>query len=402
MTTPTNSREIEASQNLGSLGTVKGFRDIEDCSKRNAIRDIIEKIFQLYNFQAVETPIIEYEEFVKGNNANDEAVSDIFKLKDKGERNLALRYEFTFQLKRLANNKKLPYKRYQIGPVFRDEPITGNRWRQFTQCDLDIVGAGIKEEAEILRITSEILNKLKIKFIINFNNRKLLNEILEDLKVPDYQREQVIKEIDKLDKLDEKKIKENLERYNADGILSIFKKPESYFEKYKSYGEIKELKKICSLYKIKLNFIPYLARGLSYYNGSIFEVKSDLKETIAAGGSYFVNKVQSTGISFGLDRLELIAKINEENKKFLIISLNQDKKAIEISDKLRNMNFPAAIMYGKPGKALDYANSYKIKYVIFIGDEEIKKKKLKIKDMASGREKLISEKQFEKEIKSLK
>ena len=206
------------------METVKGFRDIEDSSKRNQIRKEIESVFELYNFQSVETPIVEYEEFVKGNNQNDEAVSDIFKLKDKGERNLALRYEFTFQLKRLANNKKLPYKRYQIGPVFRDEPVTGNRWRQFTQCDADIIGATVKDEAEILKIVSEIMNKLKIKFTINFNNRKLLNEIIEDLKIPDYQREQVIREIDKLDKLDEKEIKENLKRYNAEKILTIFKK----------------------------------------------------------------------------------------------------------------------------------------------------------------------------------
>src|SRR3989344_4114163 len=123
------------------METAKGFRDIEDASKRIAIRNIIENIFQLYNFKAVETPIIEYEEFVKGENQNDEAISDIFKLQDKGKRDLALRYEFTFQLKRLAKNKKLPYKRYQMGPVFRDEPVTGNRWRQFTQCDADIIGS---------------------------------------------------------------------------------------------------------------------------------------------------------------------------------------------------------------------------------------------------------------------
>ncbi len=401
MTISTNLKEIEASKNLGSLGTVKGFRDIEDCSKRITIRNIIESTFQLYNFQAVETPIIEYEEFVKGNNPNDEAVSDIFKLKDKGERNLALRYEFTFQLKRLANNKKLPYKRYQIGPVFRDEPVAGNRWRQFTQCDVDIIGSTLKDEAEILKITSEIIKKLNIKFTINFNNRKLLNEIFEELKISSSQKEQVIKEIDKLDKLQEKDIKENLKKYNAEQILSIFKKPQVYFEKYKSYKEIKELEKICSSYKIKLNFQPYLSRGLSYYNGSIFEIKSNIKETVAAGGSYLTNGIQSTGISFGLDRLELIAKIKEEKQKFLILSLNQDKKSIEIADKIRNLNFPATIMFGKPGKALDYANSYKIPYVIFVGDEEVKKKKLKIKNMQIGKERLINEKDLEKELKKL-
>jgi len=159
--------------------TPKGFRDIES-DKRNQVKEIIERTFQVYNFQAVETPIIEYEEFVKGENPDDEAISDIFKLQDKGKRKLALRYELTFPLKRLAKNKKLPYRRYQIGEVFRDEPITGNRFRQFTQCDADIVGSTIKDEAEILKLISEILNKLKIKFIININNRKLLNEILDE------------------------------------------------------------------------------------------------------------------------------------------------------------------------------------------------------------------------------
>src|SRR3989338_2703331 len=110
---------------------IKGFQDFtgEKVRKRAQIKRVIEDTFQLYGFEPAETPIIEQEEFVKGNNVDDEAVSDVFKLKDRGKRNLALRYEFTFQLKRLAQNKKLPYKRYKIGEVFRDEPVSGNRFR---------------------------------------------------------------------------------------------------------------------------------------------------------------------------------------------------------------------------------------------------------------------------------
>jgi len=137
------------------MDTVKGFKDVENASKRIAIRNIIENVFKLYGFIPVETPVIEYEKFVKGENADDEAVSDIFKLKDRGDRKLALRYEFTFQLKRLAKNKKLPYKIYNIGSVFRDEPVTGNRWRQFTQCDADIIGVNLKDVGEILKLSSE-------------------------------------------------------------------------------------------------------------------------------------------------------------------------------------------------------------------------------------------------------
>ena len=370
---------------------IKGFRDIEDANKKFFIRNAIENVFRLYNYNPIETPIIESEEFVRGNNLNDEAVSNIFKLKDRGERNLALRYEFTFQLKRLAKNKKLPYKRYQIGEVFRDEPVGPNRWRQFTQCDVDIVGSSVKDEAELLKICFVILEKLGIKFKIYVNNRKLLNEILDDFKIKDNHKEELIREIDKIDKLSEREIKENLKKFYAENILLVFKKPEKYFSKYSSYKEIKDLEKFCSTYGIKIYFKPFLARGLSYYNGNIFEIKSDkVKETITAGGSYLTNEIQSTGISFGLDRIESLAEVDYKKERVLVISLNQDYKAIEIAEEIRKNNVGCSIFYGKPGKALDYANSYGIEYAIFVGDEEIKKKKFKIKNMKTGKENEVS------------
>jgi len=141
------------------METVKGFKDYsgEEARKKAEIRKILVRTFEKYGFEPAETPIIEYEEFVKGENPDDEAVSNVFKLQDRGKRKLALRYEFTFQLNRLAKNKKLPYKRYQIGEVFRDEPVSANRFRQFTQCDIDVGGSDIKDEAEVLAMFSEIL-----------------------------------------------------------------------------------------------------------------------------------------------------------------------------------------------------------------------------------------------------
>ncbi len=380
------------------MKTTKGFCDYsgQEALKRTKVKKTIEETFRSYGFEPAETPIIEYEEFVKENNPNDDAVSETFKLQDRGKRKLALRYEFTFQLKRLMKNKKLPYKRYQIGQVFRDEPISANRFRQFTQCDIDIIGSTIKDEAEILKTISDILKKLKIDFTINVNNRKLLNEILEEQKIKEKDKKEIIREIDKLDKLSEKEVKKNLKKYEAEKIIEILKKPKTYFKKYKSYEEIKELEKFCKLYKIKINFQPNLARGLSYYNGTVFEVKSSkMKETILGGGSYIFDKIQCTGYGAGLDRITTLAKIQTENNKILIISLNQDKKAIEIAEKIRE-SVPVQIFYGKPGKALEYANSYKIPFVIFIGKEEIKKKKIKIKNMETGKEKLISENQIKK------
>ena len=378
--------------------TVKGFKDFigEEAEKRELIKSILVKNFKIYGFEPAETPIIEYEEFVKEENQGDEAISDIFKLQDKGGRKLALRYEFTLQLKRITKNKKLPYKRYQIGEVFRDEPTGSNRFRQITQCDIDTIGSTVKDEAEILFLTSKILKELGIKAVININNRKLLNEILEEQKIALKDKANAIREIDKLDKLPEKEIKENLKKYKAEKILEIFKKPEKYFEKYKAYEEIKELKKYCGIYKVKGNFQPSLARGLSYYNGNVFEIKTnEFKETIAAGGSYLVNNLQSTGISFGLDRITNLEKIKLEEKKILLISIGQDEKSIEIAEKLRDKNISVQIWSEKGiSKALEYANSLKIPYVIFLGEEEIKKKKLKLRDMKTGKEQLLNEKKL--------
>ncbi len=370
---------------------VKGFKDFtgEEAKKREKIREILVKTFWLYGFEPAETPVIEREEFVKGENADDDAVSDIFKLQDKGKRSLALRYEFTFQLKRLAQNKKLPYKRFSIGYVFRDEPVTGNRFRQITQCDIDTVGSSIKDEAEILAVTSQALKKLGIEFTINFNNRKLMNEILDNEGIKN--KEEVIREIDKLDKLSREEVKNNLKKYNAEKIVDLFENKESFFKKYSSYKEISELKEFCAMYGTEITFLPTLARGLSYYNGSVFEIKTtEMKETICGGGSYPVNGISATGISFGLERLSMLAKLTEIKNEILIISIGQDKEAIELGRELRKNLISVVQMYGKPSKALEYANSYAIPFVIFVGEDEIKKKKFKLKDMAAGKEEFLS------------
>jgi len=387
--TETVRQKAKPLANSPKIGQVKGFKDYtgDEAKKRAEIRKVIAGTFEKYGFEPAETPVIEYAEFVKGENEQDEAVRDTFKLEDRGKRNLALRYEFTFQLKRLAQNKKLPYKRYQIGELFRDEPIREGRTRQFTQCDIDIIGSDSKDEAECLAAFSELFKRLGIEVTIYVNNRKLLNEIIEKEKINVSDRDNVLREIDKLDKLSEKEVEQNLKKYKAEKLLKIFKQKESLFEKYKSYLEIKELKKYCSLFGVKVEFRPFLVRGLSYYNGSVFEVWSKkIKVSICGGGSYLVNGIQSTGISMGLESLMLIENFRYDKEKTLIVSLDQDKKAIELSNKFRDDGKITSIYYGKPSKALEYANSYDYNQVIFIGKEEIKKGKYKIKDMKTGKE----------------
>jgi histidyl-tRNA synthetase len=375
--------------------TVKGFNDYtgKEARKRAGIRKILVETFEKYGFEPAETPIVEYREFVQGENKQDEAVSDIFKLEDKGGRDLALRYEFTFQLKRLMQNKKLPYKRYQIGEVFRDEPVSTNRFRQIVQGDVDVIGSKIKDEIEILSLSKEVLEKLGIKFKIYFNNRKFLNEILEKEGIEEKDKIGVIKEIDKIGKLAEKEIKENLKKFRGEKILDILKKERKFFEKYISYSEIKEFEEIVKIYGLEkyVEFLPSLSRGLSYYNGTVFEIKTDkIKETICGGGSYEFNGVQCTGIAFGLDRLSVLAKMPEQNNSVLIVSLNEDKQAIKIANLMRGRGDNVSIFYGKPSKALEYANSYNIKQVIFVGAEEVKKKRFKVKDMITGKEKILT------------
>jgi len=382
---------------------VKGFSDYagEEARRREKIKEILIRNFRLYGFNPEETPVIEYEEFVKGENEFDEAVSDIFKLKDKGERNLALRYEFTFQLKRTSKNKKLPYKRYQIGYVFRDEPVSSNRFRQITQADVDAVGSGIKDEAEILALTSRIMKELEIKAEINVNNRKLLNSIIKSLGIDNV--EFVLREIDKIDKIGEDAVKSNLAKFidklSIIKLLKILNKPLSFFKKYVGYKEVSELIKLSRIYGVKVKFNPKLARGLSYYNGSVFEVKTkEMKETICAGGSYLVNGIQSTGISFGIERLSQLAKIKIDEKKVLIISIEQDNKAILLAEKLRKAGVNCFIL-DKVSNGLEYANSYKIPYVIFLGKEEVKKKKFKLRDMVNGKEEMLGERELVEKLK---
>lgn len=183
-------------------------------------------------------------------------------------------------------NKKLPYKRYQIGEVFRDEPISANRFRQFTQCDIDTIGSSVKDEAEILALSKEILEKLGIEPIILINNRELLNEILNDNKIKEKDKTNVLRELDKYDKLSEKEVRANLKKFNAKKIIDVLKKGERYFEKFDSYKEIISLTKYCKLYGVKVLFSPTLIRGLSYYNGNVFEIKTKgIKETLIGGAA---------------------------------------------------------------------------------------------------------------------
>ncbi len=408
--------------------TVKGFRDYlpPESLQRAKIRSIVEKIYRLYGFQPVETPEVEYDELMRSDavpgQEEDEAVSDRFRLQDRAGRNLGLRYEFTFQLSRIFKMNptiKLPFKRYQIGNVFRDEPIRVGRTRQFTQCDIDIVGDhNISADAECLAVVGDILKELGIEAEIHINNRKLLDAIIESCELEN--KKQVLREIDKLDKIGEDMVKMNLKKYgDTNQVATIFKimeKPLEFFQENKFEGseDIAQLQKLSKQYGFVPVFRPNLVRGLSYYTGNIFEiVVKGTKTAIAGGGRYdksvgkYVGReIPAVGVSFSLEALmgicsEQIDKIKiDPPSKAHIISIQQDNAAIKLSRTLRKSGISCSVSMDKIGKALEYANAYGIPYCIFVGKEEVSKKKFKVKDMLSGTEKELVEKSLIKLLSS--
>lgn len=402
--------------------TVKGFQDFLPpiSIKRRSVKRIIEKYYSLYGFLPVETPFIEFDELMKPdlmpNQEEDEAVSDRFKLKDRAGRNLGLRYEFTFQLARLLKqnpNLKFPFKRYQIGEVFRDEPIGAGRFRQFTQCDADIIGDPTMEaDAECLKMVAAILKELSIESDIQINNRKLMNAIIESVEIKD--SKSVMRELDKIDKIGEDMLKLNLKKYaDTNQIITLFKileKDLQFFldNAFDGAKEVKELITKCKSEGVEVQFNPFLIRGLSYYTGNIFEIKGTGKNTIAAGGrydrsvgKYLGREIPAVGISFGLERVTELAEVKYDGIKLMVISIGQDKAGKELVKTLRKENISTIFSSDKVGKSLEYANSYSIPYVVFLGEDEIKKERFKVRTMTSGVEKDFTKNQLIKFLEEL-
>jgi len=408
------------------LQRAKGTQDFlpEQKIVRQYIIDTLREVFELYGYSQLETPVLErYETLSSKYAGGSEILKEIFTLKDQGNRELALRYDLTVPFSRvIAMNPqlKMPFKRYQIGQVFRDGPISTGRVREFWQCDVDIVGIKkMTADAEILSLADMVYKKLGLKVKIKVNNRKVLNSILKEADITE-NPEDIILTIDKLYKIGIKGVKEELKskKLNDKQINKIINlisikgsnqqklKELSKLENKEGLEEIKELLSYLKEFKTKVGFDITLARGLSYYTGTIFEVvlNKDLSLSLGGGGRYddmiskFMDSKQeypAVGISFGLDRIYnlLVNKnIKKTNTKIFIIPIQTLKESLSIAQKLRENNINTDIDLNNKGisKNLDYANKLNIPYVLFIGENELKKKKLKLKDMNSGKEKFLT------------
>lgn len=408
----------------------KGTRDLkpEEAIVKNRIIETLKNTFELYGYSPLETPTFERYDILASKYAGgNEILKETFKFNDQGKRELGLRYDLTVPMCRfiaMNPNIKLPFKRYAIGEVFRDGPVEKARYREFTQCDVDVVGIkGMQADAEIIALTQRAFKKLGFDVIVKVNNRKLLNDLLENAGVKEDKLETVILSIDKLEKfgmetveneLKQKGIDKNtlnnikkitsIKGNNSDKITSIKK----IINNSEGLNEIDELLSLLNILKINVELDVSLARGLAYYTGTVIEVylkNSTVKSGVCGGGRYdkmissFIGKgdFPAVGISFGLDRIydAYIEKNKMQQKtvtKVYIIPINTFKDSLKIAEELRNENVNVDIdLTGKgPSKNLQYANSLGIPYALFVGENELKQGKVKLKDMKSGKEQLMT------------
>ena len=405
--------------------TAKGTRDLipKEALFKDEIISKLKKIFELYGYSPLETPILERYDTLSAKYAGgSEILKETFKLKDQGKRELGLRYDLTVPFARFVGmnpNIKLPFKRYQIGPVFRDGPIKLGRLREFYQCDADVVGTeSIMAESELINLASRFFKEINQEITIKVNSIKILKSIMNYLEIEKDKQGKVILTIDKKEKISDGELRKELKtiiKNKADKVLEIINKNNLNYLKtiLKDNDGINEIGELLRL--TKAQFDVSLARGLSYYTGTIFEVylrNSNIKSSVAAGGRYdnmiqnFLesnNKYPAVGISFGIDViLESLEKPEKETTtEIYIIPINKQKESFETAEKLRGNGLKVDMdLIGRGiSKNLDYANKLRIPYVIFIGEEELKKDKLKLRNMKTGEESLLSLNDILKKVK---
>ncbi len=426
------------------IQNVKGGYDFlpKEQKIRNYINDTLKETFLEYGYLPIETPVLCYYDMLAGKyDENNDILSEIYRLSDQGGRDLGLRYDLTVPFaKFIALNKnelKLPFKRYEIAKVFRDGPVKVGRDREFTQCDVDVVGiSGQMIEAELLSLYVNAFTKLNIEITIKYNSRNLMRGLIKECGIKEDAISPVITVVDKKNKLTEEAfidalMEVGLNKENSSLLLKYFSYSlEELSEVFKdtlnkeisaSLEELKDLKD----YLIALNiedkcvFDPTLARGQDYYTGNVFEVyekNGKLSGSIGGGGRYdamitdFINDGETypaVGISFGLTSIyELLkARTEFEDESLIdlyIIPMNTKKESLKLASSLRNLGLKIDLEMQdkKLKKSLDFANKACIPYVIIIGEDEILKKEFKLKDMLNNKEYLINMDNLE-EVKNI-
>ena len=424
------------------LRNVKGTTDYSPKEQyiRNYISDTLKRVFEKYGFKPLQTPLLCYYDLLalKYDEEND-ILKEVYKVSDQGNRNLALRYDLTVPFAKyiaINQNTKLPFKRYEIGEVFRNGPVKLGRDREFIQCDVDTVGIeGQLVEAEFVALYVEAYKELGIDVIIKYNNRKFLSGIIIEAGILDELVTDTITVVDKFEKLTKEELEKEFLKIgvNKDQIEKLYQFLQMDAEELvniKSENEIlnegiKELETL-KKYVGELNlaeyvqFSPSLARGQEYYTGTVFEVydaKGDIKSSIGGGGRYdkmitdFINdgkQYPAVGISFGLNVIYEILKEREEfTQKALtdifIIPMGTEIECLKIAETLRKADFKVEVEMKtrKMKKSLEYANEENIPYVFILGEDELKQNQVSVKDMKNKTQTTISLENLVEDFKKL-
>lgn len=434
----------------------KGTRDFlpAQVNKRNYIFDTIRSVFKKYGYQPIETPTMEMLQTLTGKYG-EEGDKLLFKILnsgeylkkskkekinqediDKGERHIlpiisekGLRYDLTVPFARFVvmhqNDIALPFKRYQIQPVWRADRPQKGRYREFYQCDVDVVGSdSLMYEAELVKIYDEVFHKLNLKSVIKVNNRKILFGLSEANNIQDKFMDMTMA-IDKLDKIGEEKVivemtNRGIEETAARSVLSLLSidnlsdLEEAFSNTPTGLKGIEELKTFHSYLDLTevhntVKFDISLARGLSYYTGCIFEVEADksiypdlIMGSIGGGGRYDdltgnfgLKGVSGVGVSFGAERIYDVMEEEglfptgvEKDLDILLIAFDDatHKFAFKQLLLLRSMSV-IADLYPEPSKMkkqMKYANARNVPYVLLIGSEEMETGLFTLKNMRTG------------------
>ncbi len=413
---------------------LKGFRDQLPslAIPRHAMLEKISKVFTQFGYVPIETPALEYTEILLGKGS-DETDKQLYRFEDQGGRDVALRFDLTVPLARFAamhmNQLGAPFRRYHIAPVWRAEKPQRGRYREFTQCDFDIIGSTAPmSDAEIISIAHSIFSQLEIGHKIRINHRQVLGGFLSCCGA-DGKQTSVLRAIDKLEKLGEEVVREELKREadlqseQIDKIFAFLNLSKEHSEAAALLGAAREFVKESesgtagidrlSAMNIALSevispenymFDLSIARGLDYYTGVVFETMSsdrpDMGSICSGGrydnlaGLYTKQELPGVGGSVGLDRtlavLEEIGRIADKSSNatalLTLLDPGSEGKVMKIASELRKAG-AAVEMYPEPSKLakqLKYANRKGISFVIIAGSNELDRSCASIKDLDRG------------------
>ena len=424
------------------LRNVKGTTDYSPKEQyiRNYISDTLKNVFEKYGFKPLQTPLLCYYDLLalKYDEDND-ILKEVYKVTDQGNRNLALRYDLTVPFAKyiaMNPNTRLPFKRYEIGEVFRNGPVKLGRDREFIQCDVDSVGIeGQLVEAEFVALYVEAYKKLGIDVIIKYNNRKFLSGIIIEAGISEALVTDTITIIDKFEKMTRPELEKEFQKIglnnkqieklfmylnmNAYELIKIENSNETLTEGIQELETLKQYITELGLLEY-VQFSPSLARGQEYYTGTVYEVyvkDGSITSSIGGGGRYdkmitdFIGngmKYPAVGVSFGLNVIYEILKDRKEfSEKALtdifIIPMGTEIQCLKIAQNLRNAGYKVEVEMKnkKMKKALDYANNENIPYVLILGEDELSNNCITLKDMNNKTQEQINLDNLTEKIKKL-